>query len=68
MLLSDLLHHFPELTLVHDDPARLTIHRIDALHGASTPIDGTLYLHTDASEAARIVNGWREQYHLRGLA
>lgn len=68
MLLSDLLHHFPALALTHDDPARLTIHRIDALYGATTPIDGTLYLHTDASEAAQIVNGWRDQYHLRGLA
>lgn len=68
MLLSDLLHHFPELALRHDDPARLTFHRIDALHGASAPVDGTLYLHADAAEAARIVNGWQGQYHLRGLA
>ncbi|MGY2893196.1 PucR family transcriptional regulator [Deinococcus sp. UYEF24] len=68
MLLSDLLHHFPELALTHDDPARLTVHRIDALHGASAPIDGTLYLHADATEAARIVNDWQGQYQLRGLA
>jgi len=68
LLLSDLLHQFPELILRHPGPAQLTVHRIDALHGASTPVDGTLYLHADAAEAAHIVNGWPGQYRLGGLA
>ncbi|GAA4020058.1 hypothetical protein GCM10022631_37030 [Deinococcus rubellus] len=68
MLLSDLLHPFPEIQVRQGEPSRLTIHRIDALHSSATPVDGTLYLHADPAEAQRIVSGWRKQYHLDGLS
>ena len=55
LLLSDLLHPFPEIQVRQGEPRRLTIHRIDALHSSAAPVDGTLYLHADPAEAQRIV-------------
>ena len=67
MLLSDLLHAFPEIQVKQGEPRRLIIHRLDALHSSAVPVEGTLYLHADPAEAQRIVSSWHKHYHLGGL-
>ena len=67
MLLSDLLRHFPELSVLGGQPDRVHVHRVDVLDPGSAPVDGTLYLHADTAGAQTVLEGWRRRYRLEQL-